>query len=126
MSDERAYKGACFCGAVQLTVTGEPVGMGLLPLRFVQALVGRARQRLHAMEARGGTRYARRRQHRHLQQDAAQLSQMVQVLRRASLHRAPRHETHRCEQQPFRRQHAGAAERVPRNRDREKVTMNYR
>ena len=70
MSDERAYKGACFCGAVQLTVTGEPVGMGLLPLRFVQALVGRARQRLHAMEARGGTRYARRRQHRHLQQDA--------------------------------------------------------
>ena len=23
-----AYKGACFCGAVQLTVTGEPAGMG--------------------------------------------------------------------------------------------------
>ncbi len=23
-----AYKGSCFCGAVQLTVTGEPAGMG--------------------------------------------------------------------------------------------------
>src|SRR4051812_16945337 len=27
MSD-RTYKGSCFCGAVKLTVTGEPAGMG--------------------------------------------------------------------------------------------------
>ncbi|WP_447890814.1 GFA family protein [Pseudomonas hormoni] len=28
MSTERSYKGSCFCGAVELTVSGEPVGMG--------------------------------------------------------------------------------------------------
>lgn len=28
MSDQKSYTGSCFCGAVQLTVTGEPVGMG--------------------------------------------------------------------------------------------------
>ena len=28
MSDTKVYKGSCFCGAVQLTVSGEPAGMG--------------------------------------------------------------------------------------------------
>jgi hypothetical protein len=28
MSDERTYKGECFCGAVQIAVTGAPEGMG--------------------------------------------------------------------------------------------------
>lgn len=28
MSAENSYKGSCFCGAVQFTVTGEPAGMG--------------------------------------------------------------------------------------------------
>lgn len=28
MSNEKTYKGSCFCGAVQLTVTGEPAAMG--------------------------------------------------------------------------------------------------
>jgi len=28
MTDEQTYKGSCFCGAVQLTVTGEPNAMG--------------------------------------------------------------------------------------------------
>ena len=28
MSDIKTYKGNCFCGAVQLTVNGEPEGMG--------------------------------------------------------------------------------------------------
>jgi hypothetical protein len=28
MSDKKQYKGGCFCGAVQFTVTGEPAGMG--------------------------------------------------------------------------------------------------
>ena len=28
MSDARVYSGSCFCGAVQLTVTGEPAAMG--------------------------------------------------------------------------------------------------
>lgn len=27
-TDEKVYTGACFCGAVELTVTGEPVAMG--------------------------------------------------------------------------------------------------
>jgi hypothetical protein len=28
MSNEATYKGSCFCGAVEFTVTGEPAGMG--------------------------------------------------------------------------------------------------
>lgn len=28
MNIERSYKGSCFCGAVEFTVSGEPVGMG--------------------------------------------------------------------------------------------------
>jgi hypothetical protein len=28
MSNEKTYSGTCFCGAVQLTVTGEPAAMG--------------------------------------------------------------------------------------------------
>ncbi len=28
MSTEKVYKGSCFCGAVQLSVSGEPVAMG--------------------------------------------------------------------------------------------------
>ena len=28
MSNETTYKGSCFCGAVELTVTGQPVAMG--------------------------------------------------------------------------------------------------
>ena len=28
MSDPKSYKGSCFCGSVQLTVTGEPAAMG--------------------------------------------------------------------------------------------------
>ncbi|WP_105104054.1 GFA family protein [Microbulbifer pacificus] len=28
MSNEQTYEGSCFCGAVQLTVTGEPAAMG--------------------------------------------------------------------------------------------------
>jgi hypothetical protein len=28
VSNEKTYKGSCFCGAVELTVTGEPAAMG--------------------------------------------------------------------------------------------------
>lgn len=28
MGNERSYKGTCFCGAVEVTVTGEPAAMG--------------------------------------------------------------------------------------------------
>jgi hypothetical protein len=28
MSQQKTYQGSCFCGAVQLSVTGAPVGMG--------------------------------------------------------------------------------------------------
>lgn len=28
MSEDKTYKGSCFCGAVKLTVTGEPAAMG--------------------------------------------------------------------------------------------------
>src|SRR5207245_2272320 len=47
------------------------------------------------METRSGARHARSRRHRHLQQDAEQLSQMVQKVRRPRLHRASRHGTYR-------------------------------
>src|SRR3989475_8303433 len=58
-------------------------------------LVGGARQRLYFMETRSGARHARSRRHRYLQQDAEQLSQMVQKVRRPRLHRASRHGTYR-------------------------------
>src|SRR2546426_10518248 len=58
-------------------------------------LVGWACQRLYVMETRGGARHARSRRHRYLQQDAEQLSQMVQKVRRPRLHRASRHGTYR-------------------------------
>lgn len=60
----------------------------------MSTLVGRACQRLHFMETRSGADHAGSRKHRHLQQDAAQLSQMVQNVRRSHLHRASRHGTH--------------------------------
>lgn len=28
MSSEKSYKGSCFCGAIKLKITGEPIGMG--------------------------------------------------------------------------------------------------
>ena len=28
MNTERSYKGSCFCGAVEFTVSGEPAAMG--------------------------------------------------------------------------------------------------
>ncbi|HHZ97967.1 MAG TPA: GFA family protein, partial [Candidatus Marinimicrobia bacterium] len=28
MSNRESYKGSCFCGAVEFTVSGEPAGMG--------------------------------------------------------------------------------------------------
>jgi len=28
MSEQKSYKGACFCGAVEISVSGEPAGMG--------------------------------------------------------------------------------------------------
>ena len=49
--DEKTYKGQCFCGAVEIEVTGDPEGAGLLPLQGVQELVRRAGQRIHALEA---------------------------------------------------------------------------
>src|SRR5579859_3901235 len=62
-------------------------GDGLLSLRVLPQLVGRAGERLHALESRGGRGHARRRQHRHVQQDAKQLPQMVQDLWRALVYR---------------------------------------
>ena len=35
MSNEKSYKGSCFCGAVQFTVTGEPAAMGYCHCEFV-------------------------------------------------------------------------------------------
>ena len=44
-----SYKGECFCGAVQIREAG---GERLLPLPILPFLVSRARQCLHALEAR--------------------------------------------------------------------------
>ena len=45
------YHGECFCGAVKVEATGEPEGMGLLPLQFVQIVVRQPGKRLHVVEA---------------------------------------------------------------------------
>ena len=66
-------------------------GHGLLSLRIVPELVGEPRQCLHPLETREREDHTGGEQHRHVQQDAEQLSQMVQDLRRPPLHRASRH-----------------------------------
>ena len=45
------HKGECFCGAVQLEVSGEPEAMGYCTLPFMPFVVGRTGQRLLALEA---------------------------------------------------------------------------
>ena len=34
MSIQRSYKGSCFCGAVEFTVSGEPAAMGYCPVSY--------------------------------------------------------------------------------------------
>ena len=53
-SMNQVYKGSCFCGAVEINVTGEPGGGRLLSLRIVPKLVGGAGQRVQPVEARVG------------------------------------------------------------------------
>jgi len=65
-------------------------GDGLLPLRVVPALVGRPRQCVHVVEARGGEDHTGCGQRRHVQQDAEQQSQVVQDLWWSHPHRASR------------------------------------
>ena len=45
------HKGQCFCGAVELEVSGAPEGMGYCHCDFMPFLVSRAGQRIHPMEA---------------------------------------------------------------------------
>jgi len=40
MSNEKTYKGACFCGAVQFTVTGAPAAMGYCHCRSCRSWSG--------------------------------------------------------------------------------------
>jgi hypothetical protein len=42
----QTYKGTCFCGAVELTVSGEPVAAGSVIAR--RAAVGRRRPSTHS------------------------------------------------------------------------------
>ena len=48
-----SYVGSCFCGAVEAGGRRVAGGHGLLPLRIVPELVGRAGERLHPVEAGG-------------------------------------------------------------------------
>ena len=52
--DEKTFEGQCYCGAVKIVVTGDPVGRRLLPLRRLQELVRGPGQRIHALEPRSG------------------------------------------------------------------------
>jgi hypothetical protein len=40
MSNGKTYTGSCFCGAVQLTVNGEPVAMGYCHCELGEIPVG--------------------------------------------------------------------------------------
>jgi len=92
------HNGSCFCGEVKFEVSGQPARNGILSLRILPSLVRRTRQRVYVMEARGTENHSWRCQHRYLQQDADQLSQVVQEVRRASVHRASDNESrgHLC------------------------------
>ena len=59
---------------------------GVLSLRILPPLVCRTGQRVYAMEAGCAESNGRCREHWYLQQDAHQLSQMVQAVRWASVH----------------------------------------
>ena len=78
----RTYKGKCFCGAVEVTVTGATRRHGLLPLRFVPHWSARpsTRSRYGAGHRQD---HRRRGKPRELQQDSKKRAQMVQALRRA-------------------------------------------
>lgn len=96
MNSGGVYKGSCFCGAVQFTVSGKPEAMGYChceSCRHWSASPVNAFTlwKPEAVQVTSGAE-----KHRHLQQDAAQLSQMVQNLRRSSLHRASGHGTYGC------------------------------
>lgn len=54
MSTEQSFIGRCFCGAVELSVSGEPAAMVIVTTRLAGALVGRSRQCLNAVKARYG------------------------------------------------------------------------
>jgi len=46
------HTGTCFCGAVEVEVTGAPEAMGYCPLPLLPLLVGWAGERLYLVEAR--------------------------------------------------------------------------
>ena len=79
----KTYKGSCFCGAVEIAVTGESARDGYLPLLVVPQLVGRAGQQVQPLEDRDGDGHQGRGAHRRLSQDAEELPQVLQDLRRA-------------------------------------------
>ncbi len=66
------YGGKCFCGAVEIEVTGSAGGDGILPLQFVPLVVCGSRERFHLVEARECEGHQGRRVHRTLQQDATE------------------------------------------------------
>ena len=78
MSDENIYAGSCFCGESALRGCRSARCNGLLSLRVVPPLVGRAGQRVYVMEASGAASHGARSCERwYLQQDGHQLSQVV-------------------------------------------------
>ncbi len=86
MSNEKVYRGSCFCGAVQFTVSGEPAAMGYCHCESCRSWSAAPVNAFTLWKPERGTAHARGREHRHVQQDAAQLSQMVQDLWRPCLY----------------------------------------
>ena len=89
-------QGGCFCGAVQLEVSGEPVAMGYCHCRDCAHWSAGPNQHLHAVAAGERESHPRRRAHRVVQQNPQLLSQVVHEVWRPSLRRAPRRRAHRC------------------------------
>ena len=74
----KTYSGSCFCGAVQFTVSGEPAAMGYCHCESCRSWSAGPVNAftLWKPDAVKVTRGAE--QHRHLQQDAEELPQVVQ------------------------------------------------
>ena len=85
-----AYKGSCFCGAVELTVTGEPAAAGFCHCSSCRSWSAAPVNAFSLWKPDGGEDHQGRGQRRRLSQDGEQLPQILQDLRWPSAHGSSR------------------------------------
>ncbi len=64
------HTGNCFCGAIELQVSGRAGGHGVLPLPLMPFLVRRSGECVQPLEAPGGGGHQGRRAYRDIRDDA--------------------------------------------------------